>query len=247
MDIVVDIGNTRVKWGSCVDGRLERVSPLRADEADWDCAAAEWGLRSGDPSVRWFIAGVVPAIVQRLSNWARRHWAGVRVLTAADLPLHVHVPEPEKAGIDRLLGAVAVEALSPGRRTLVVDCGSAVTINLVDEGFRGGAILPGLRLLGAALHDQTALLPLVDVPGPVEYPGRDTRSAIQAGLCAVVGGAVERIANEVGPAGIIFTGGDGDLVRQLVRGLWEKRYEPWLNLNGIIHTVRSLDGRGPPD
>ena len=85
-------------------------------------------------------------------------------LTADDLPLEVRLEHPEHIGMDRLAAATAAAQLrAPRRAALVVDSGSAITVDYLSaEGvFMGGAILPGLGLAARALHQFTDLLPLV--------------------------------------------------------------------------------------
>ncbi|MBX7106500.1 MAG: type III pantothenate kinase [Gemmataceae bacterium] len=229
-DIVVDVGNSHVKWGRCAGNRVTEVVSLGHTEDDWSIAAtaSELGHMS------WLVSGVVPDAVRRMADWAHARGDHVQiVLSYRQLPIEVDVEHPDSVGIDRLLGAIAARALYPDRRVLVVDAGTAMTINLVDTAFRGGAIVPGLGLLADALHSKTALLPRVTLDHPEPFPGRDTVPAIRAGLCAVLGGAVERAARTSNPDVIIFTGGNGPLVLQLVDGPWKKRSEPWLNLSGL--------------
>ena len=67
------------------------------------------------------------------------------LLTSGDLPLVVKLPRPDMVGVDRLLDALAANRLrTPGRPAVVVDVGSAITVDLVDAdgAFLGGAILP---------------------------------------------------------------------------------------------------------
>ena len=109
----------------------------------------------------------------RLIEWLERECrtpAGTppaaRVLTAADLPIAVGLEHPERVGLDRLAAAAAVNRLrSPDRGAIIVDTGSAVTVDLVsaDGIFCGGAILPGIDMSARALHEFTDLLPLVSL------------------------------------------------------------------------------------
>lgn len=241
-DVVVDVGNTRVKWGRCRDGRLTEVAALRHDVRAWDTQAEAWSLHNAT----WAIAGVVPTTASDLIAWiAHRGETASSYTSYRHLPVTIDVENPESVGLDRLLSAMAAQKLAPGRRVIVVDAGSAVTVNLVDQAFRGGAIFPGLRLLSRALHDHTALLPLVAVDQPEPFPGRNTVAAIRAGLCAVVGGAVSALVRSASPDEVIITGGDGPLVEQLLDGPWPKRSEPWLNLLGLLIAAESPCGPAP--
>src|SRR5205807_1116 len=112
------------------------------------------------------------------------------------LPLLVGVGYPERVGIDRLLNAVAAkDRIKRSVPLLLIDAGTAITVDRVnaDGVFEGGAILPGLRLMAQALHDHTALLPRVVIADVPTVPGRDTESAIQAGVYWAAAGGIKAL------------------------------------------------------
>src|SRR5262245_11567497 len=125
VNLVADVGNTRIKWGWCAPDGLAVVAALPPDDpAAWEETLATWeqlGPRS------WTLAGVHPARCDRLAQWLLQRGEAVRVLTdPCDLPLAVKVPAPERVGIDRLLDAVAANTRRrPGVPAVVVDAGSA--------------------------------------------------------------------------------------------------------------------------
>src|SRR5262249_39329320 len=156
---------------------------LPPDEGAWGEQAGRWGLSS--PS-RWAIAGVHPARRDQLADWLCRRGDEVHFFDDPSLlPLRVLLERPDRVGIDRLLDAVAANSRRvPGVPAVVIDVGTAVTVDWLDGtgAFRGGAILPGLRLMAHALHDYTALLPLVEAPRRMPVlPGNATTPAIEAG------------------------------------------------------------------
>jgi type III pantothenate kinase len=239
--VVVDVGNTRIKWGRCRGGHIAEVAALPPGDTDaWQRQLDSWRLHH---DVVWVVSGVHPERRDVLLTWLDRRGAKVHRLEGyRDLPLDVQVDEPERVGIDRLLNAVAAN----GRRgvkvpALIVDAGSAVTVDYVDGAgsFRGGAIYPGLRLMSQSLHDYTAKLPVVPV-GHADPPGTSTRHAIQAGVYyAVLGGAerlIDAMCREGTPAPQVFlTGGDAELLAaRLARAftLW-----PEMTLEGINASV----------
>ena len=128
--------------------------------ADWKEEFPLW--KRADP-LRWAVAGVHPQRCDHLREWLLSRGDRVLTLNRFDqLPLTVAVHEPERVGMDRLLNAVAAAAkLHHGQPGILVDAGSAVTVDWLDEShvFRGGAIFPGFRLMARSLHDYTALLP----------------------------------------------------------------------------------------
>jgi type III pantothenate kinase len=217
-DVVVDVGNTRIKWGRCEAGMVAGVAALPPeDPAAWERQLLDWGP---SPPRTWTVTGVHPARRDRLAGWLRQRGERVHVLDFARLlPLTVELEHPDRVGIDRLLNAVAGNARRrPGVAAVIVDAGSAVTVDHVDaEGaFRGGAILPGLRLMTRALHDYTALLPLVEIREPPPKVGASTTAAVQAGVFwSLLGGIVVLAGANIPPSGeldLFFTGGDAALL-----------------------------------
>src|SRR6516164_9083576 len=164
-DFVVDIGNTRIKCGQCSAALVERVASLPSDDpAAWKWQLQDWNIPENKS---WVVSGVNPKTRTALIDWLRNQGQQVRLLdNPADLPLIVHLETPDHVGIDRLLNAVAANSRRPpGTPAVLIDAGSAVTVDWLDEegAFCGGAIFPGLRLMTMALHSYTALLPLVTI------------------------------------------------------------------------------------
>ncbi len=235
--LVADVGNSRIKWGVCARVEDEPAivgrTALGDDAAEWHEQLArckeKFPLLKEDGVLTWAVAGVHPERCGRLRDWiAARGDRVVRIDRYDQLPLTVGVDEPERVGLDRLLNAVAANRELPSRRPAVlVDVGSAVTVDYLDEQhvFRGGAIFPGVRLMTKALHDYTALLPQVEVGPPAPaLPGRSTVPAIQAGVFWTVLGGIEMIARRLRLAGarlphIYLTGGDAEWI---VEALAEK-------------------------
>jgi type III pantothenate kinase len=155
-----------------------------------------------------------------------------------------------KVGIDRLLNAVAANILRPeGRPAILVDTGTATTVDYITAqgAFAGGAILPGFELSARALHDYTALLPLVSIDelatGLHEPVGTNTRQALRSGLFWGQLGAVRELIGRLhdrsaAPPFLLLTGGGASL---LAAHLPEARLEPHLALQGLKHVADSLD------
>ncbi len=243
--VVVDIGNTRIKWGRCdADAVADMVSLPPNDPAAWEAQAQRWSLPA---STAWAVASVHRARAEALIQWLRDRGREVLALEhAAQLPLVVRVDNPDHVGIDRLLNAVAARHGRPpkGRRrknapVVIIDAGSAITVDLIDATgvFRGGAILPGLRLMAQALHDYTDLLPVVEISEAPADLGASTPAAMRAGIFnAAVGGIALLVASYKSQGtqepDVFVTGGDGALLQKsglaAFANLW-----PNMTLEGI--------------
>lgn len=126
---------------------------------------------------------------------------------------------PQSVGQDRLFNA---EALPPDRSFVVIDAGTAITVDLVDRGrFLGGAIAPGIRMSYEALHRRTDRLPLLEPsPSPPRALGTATATALASGVEIGTAGLVDRLVAEIGrsyDAAVVITGGDAARLLPLLR------------------------------
>jgi type III pantothenate kinase len=246
--IAVGIGNTTLKAGlfqahrhAAIWPEPEKALHLRTREGSLDELAA-W---CGDAPVAWRVASVQREAQERLREWVRsvRPQDDYRALTQPDLPLAVRLPSPERVGIDRLAAAVGANALrDPARPAIVVDTGTAITVNLVgaDGAFLGGAILPGITMSARALFDNADLLPWVNADPGSEPPaalGKSTDEAIKGGLYWGAVGSIRevgaRLAADLSTSPEWFlTGGDAAFLAPQLGP--EVRYVPHLVLGGIV-------------
>ena len=261
--LAVDVGNTRVKYGVFETGaagipQVLSVSAVRLDDpAEPVNRLAQW-LEEQDlqPDVRIVSGSNPPARDRLLAQWPWQH--DVRLIDHyQQLSVSLDVEQPETVGIDRLLTSLAARTLCGSSQAIVVvDAGTATTINLTtaDGVFRGGAILPGLRLAAHAMHDYTARLPLIDadqlLPAHEDQPdaplpGRNTVEAMKSGLFWGQVGAVRTIVDRLlastarhattdsrsSPPGlVVMTGGGG---RQMVAQIENAIYVDCLTLHGL--------------
>jgi type III pantothenate kinase len=247
--IAVDIGNssTKIGWFDEAAGASTTALPTLAATRSFVTGqplSAE--LASGLPAelCRWHIASVHREGTRLLTEWvkSRRPADEVHLLSHLDLPIATEVEFPDRVGLDRLAAAVAANVIrEPGRPAIVIDAGSAITVDLVTPAgvFSGGVILPGFRLSAEALFGGADLLPLAllepnDAPPPII--GKYTAAAIRSGLFWGAVGAVReivaRMTSELDhPPQLFVTGGD---LRQLAIHIGgETRFVPNMVLCGI--------------
>lgn len=243
--VVVDVGNTRIKWGRGGNGPVSETVSLPADDPDaWKNQIRAWRL---DADCQWVIASVHPDRSARLAEWLTNEGHAIHMLQWQELPLRIDLDQPSRVGIDRLLDAVAANSRRPANEpAVIVDTGTAVTIDWVNAkgAFCGGAIFPGLGLMARSLHDHTALLPLLEIRQvPARPPGKTTAEAMEAGIYGAVLGGIEMLVRELGAGAtqephVFLTGGDAELLApQLGPAVL---FWPTMTLEGIRLTAETL-------
>ncbi len=221
-DLVADIGNSRLKWGNLRRHDIFDTVVLPLDcPASWEQQLQKWHCESGQ---RWLLGGSQPQVLDRLAEFLRQRTNSVTILNDYhDIPLPLRVEQPEQVGIDRLLNALAVvKGTGRGQACVIINAGTAVTVDLVDDTgcFCGGAILPGLRLMAQSLHDYTARLPFVTTfPSRPCLPGKNTQDAIANGIMRMMQGGIDRIVDDyrtgAGAVRVFLAGGDAQQFTQL--------------------------------
>lgn len=234
MLLLVDAGNTRIKWA------------LVAADAPPDTAAlGRWSDSGavGREDVRqladsWHGLPIARVMLANVAGQAMRdelEQALLRAQGLKPLPLEWFASMPSLGGItngyrnpaqlgcDRFASMIGAHALFPGQPLIVATCGTATTVDAVaaDGAFLGGMILPGLGLMAASLARNTAQLPQVAQHGALSDLFADnTDDAIVSGCIAAQTGAIERAvaahARRLGPSGgavqCILSGGAAALI-----------------------------------
>ena len=226
MTLLVDIGNSRVKWG-----RLERAGNIHIGETlttDSETLGPDldrvWGAIEPPPAV--LICNVAgPVIEETMVGWVRRHWIfDPRLIRTAPEGFGVvnGYERSERLGADRWIAMVGVRAVF-GVPACLVDCGTAVTVDLVDADghHRGGLIGPGLRLMADTLVRRAS-----GVEGPggdrqQAFWGNSTAKGLQSGVLQMVAGLIERAMQrarlELGDdPTLVLTGGDARAISPLL-------------------------------
>lgn len=224
MLLLVDAGNTRIKWALAAPG-----APLGA----WTLLDAVSHAGLDDAATTWRRAGVTRAIVSNVAGAAVRERiaqvlpAGVAVewfaSTGERAGLRNGYRNPAQLGCDRFAAAIGARALAPGQDVIVATCGTATTVDALsaDGRFIGGMILPGLALMAGSLARNTAQLPAV-TPGAAPPPlfGDNTDDAIVSGVLSAQAGAIERACAAHGPHGAgacIVSGGAASYIAQVLK------------------------------
>jgi type III pantothenate kinase len=245
--LLVDIGNTRVKWALFANGRLQQQRA--AAHAGWqaeDFARRLMGRARGIERI--IVASVGGARLDRRLTAAARRALGVApqfVLTTRRLSgVKTAYAEPWRLGVDRFVAAIAAHRLAPRRAVCIVDIGTAMTIDLVDAhgGHVGGAIIPGPRLMVESLLRSTSgiLHRSGGRGGGRGLFARDTRAGIEQGALYAAAAAVDRAVTEARRALgasplVLLTGGAAAAVQPLIRSTHAS--VPDLVLRGLVALI----------
>jgi len=271
MNIAVDIGNTNLK---CLAPFSDEAGEYRSwtippagDRLDYFVShhLLRWGATSG--TGRLMLTSYPKLITWQIVQTGKLHWQDLKkeilafrpkdkfkLITYRQIPLEIDVEHPEKVGIDRLLAAFAAVRHYGDSPILIVDAGTAITIDAVnDRIFSGGAILPGLTPLSNLYPLISNKLPRVSIPAypesckaiPPTFPGRNTEDAIRSGLYWGTIGAIRQfydiIISKTKNLGVLVTGGDAEyLLSGLVCMIPSKhiKHHDMLVLEGIDYLPR---------
>jgi len=245
MKLLVDIGNSRIKWICIESGRL--TEPHRFDRSKTGIKASlnkHWKTLTEINSI--YVANVAgDKIAQQLTDWTQSNW---------DLTPHFINSEqkkfgvtnsynqPEQLGVDRWLSLIAARQHAR-QATCIIDCGTAITIDIVTKYgiHQGGMILPGLSLMRSSLADKTDALDVHYDQSEFKTLAISTASAIQTGTLYTVTACLERIIDDLNNSydhhiRFIITGGDAELLMPLLPSAIS--HYPDIVLKGLAYYAR---------
>ena len=238
MNLIIDIGNSRAK----------------VVVMDGDTLIKEYVAEAFSTSLFEEIMASYPTISRAIVASTRGDEEQTRQIVAeclsevvifrpatTPIPLDNHYHTPETLGADRLAAAVGAQALYPNCDIMIVDFGTAITIDFVEGGaFKGGNISPGVTTRFRALADYTARLPRCYATDEVIEFGRTTKEAIEQGVMRGVEheirGYAEAFMQKNGEKFIIFTGGDAKYFAKRIKNAIFADCEPVIfGLNRILN------------
>ena len=138
-------------------------------------------------------------------------------------PFKLNYKTPESLGNDRLALAAAATILFPNSNNLVIDAGTCITIDFIDNNnrFIGGSISPGVKMRYDSLNHYTANLPLLKSENNFNYPGDSTNASIHAGIIGGVSneinGFIKQINSRNNKVNVILTGGDAKILSKTLK------------------------------
>ena len=246
MIFVLDVGNTNTVLGVYDEDILKyhwRIETNRHKTEDEYGMVIKSLLQHESLSFDQFdgiiISSVVPPIMFALERMCKKYF-GIKPLIVGPgikTGLNIKYENPREVGADRIVNAVA-GIQEYGSPLIIVDFGTATTYCYINEDkqYRGGAIAPGINISTEALYSKAAKLPRIEISRPEGIIGKNTVSAMQAGILYGYVGQVEGIVNRIKAQSnleptVIATGGLATLIANESTVI--DVVEPFLTLKGL--------------
>jgi type III pantothenate kinase len=238
MDLLIDIGNTTLKWAPRTAGVLGEMRAVRHHGGlPIDLHAAWEQLATPDQILVSSVGNQTAA--HALVRTCRSHWNREPRFARTERRSHgvtVAYEQPNRLGVDRWLAMLAAHR-HWGAPALIVDAGTAITFDLLiaDGRHLGGLIMPGVGMMRDSLLAGTAIPP-VEIAETHEPWATDTANAIAAGSvqapAALAQRLYDRLADESGAGPeLLVTGTDADRLLPLIDR--PARHLPDLVLQGL--------------
>jgi type III pantothenate kinase len=216
MNLLVDMGNTRFKWAILQNGGLVTGRALVNQQVTRHELVEIWKMLTSPERLAIACVSKAPLLELALAV-AVELWPTIEIIPvksqAHAFGVHNAYQQPEKLGVDRWLALVAVRN-HYHKPACIVDCGTAITVDLIDAHgkHQGGLISPGLTLMKKSLAEGTEALQFHEtnyVAGPANF----TEAAIYSGTLAAAVGLIEHVLSKQSNAmPLILTGGDADII-----------------------------------
>lgn len=215
MSLVVDMGNTRLKWAVVNGSQLITGEPLLNEQHCEQDLLTRW--QSLTPPQQLVIGCVTAShTLELVITTARALWPHIKIIRVSSQThtfgvINAYTP-PEKLGVDRWLALVAAR-YSYQLPACIVDCGTAITVDLLDTHGQhlGGVISAGLTLMKKSLAGGTNALPFDNTHYPLAT-ANFTEAAIYSGTLWAAVGLIEQVIAKQSLLSVILTGGDAPLI-----------------------------------
>ena len=207
----LDFGNTRLKCAVFTEGKLSTVLILKDASVETLSQVIDEYQPSG--AILSSVISHDPALETLLQNRLQYFH---KLTHTSKLPINSPVGKPETIGADRLALCAAAVDLYPHQHSLAIGLGTCITYNYINPAhqFLGGGISPGMHMRFRAMHEQTALLPMVKAEHNFPMIGYDTKTNMQSGvllgMAKEIDGIIDAYKEKFEDLKVLMTGGDMD-------------------------------------
>ena len=205
MKLLVDLGNTRIKWALCEHAARSQ------GHTDFGCGSFRFSERGSARNTQLlssvkFDSGIIDEVVfssvasvdllERHIADVKEHWTAEVTIVKVEAEFNGFLNRYDDIaalGVDRWVASVGAHAIYPNENIVLIDAGTAVTIDMVGEAgeFLGGVIMPGIRMMHRALIGNTAQIRVQENQHD-QVIGRNTQDCVSSGVRLSVVGGVDR-------------------------------------------------------
>ncbi|MCL6273841.1 type III pantothenate kinase [Muricauda sp. 2012CJ35-5] len=210
MNLVIDIGNTRIKYAVFENSTL--VFDESSDAGMFVSKVKQ--LFEQYPKINRALIASVGKLEHKEKDIVSL-FCKVHVLThESKVPFKNSYATPNTLGMDRVALATAAFYKNPRRNTLVIDAGTCITYDMINDAgeYVGGAISPGIRMRYKAMNNQTAALPSLEPEELMDFIGNTTESSMHSGVIngvlQEIDGVIDQYRSRFEHLTVILTGGD---------------------------------------
>ena len=230
MYLLIDIGNTRIKWQYRDEKNvISSNSVLVENFMDIDLTEIKSLKKVIVSNVNHSV--VLDKVKENLSHF---DCLIIEVTSESNEYLINDYTDQLTLGVDRWLTAMGAWKIY-GEDSIVINAGTAITIDLIqidqkrNAHFSGGMILPGIAISLGILNNSTNL---IDTEiGQSQYPSLNTKDAVTTGILISIQGAVNLVCKKLpSDLPILLTGGDADLIYDQSEEDWKSRIKIESNL-----------------
>ena len=218
MQLIIDVGNTRVKAAIFHGDVLQARHHFLLEDF-----IGEVGEFAGLYPVKKAIISSVGRLSEEQARSVQLRFPTIILSHTTPLPFSNDYGTPHTLGVDRIALVAAFAKAYPKKNGLIIDAGTCITYDYItaEGSYKGGAISPGLRLRYETLNNLTANLPLLEKQLPQSIIGTTTNEAIHSGVVngvlLEIDGAINHYKEHYNVEIVIITGGDAEFLAKRLK------------------------------
>jgi type III pantothenate kinase len=236
MNLIVDVGNTRVKVAVFKQDRLIDLIVFEKTKI-----ISEIKKVVKKYTIEYSIVSSVANLTSRKIEQLQKVTNFIILSSKTKVQFKNKYKTPKTLGVDRIALVNAAFNKFPNQNVLIIDAGTCITFDFINQNseYLGGAISPGLAMRYKALHSFTSNLPLVKTKTPKNIIGQSTEESINAGVIngviKEIEGVINDYKNKYFNLTVVLTGGDTKfLSKQLKSSIFANQNFLLEGLNNIL-------------
>lgn len=219
MNLIIDAGNTLVKYAVFNKENIVFRQQTTVEEV----LLTAKKICDDHPRISWCIFSSVNTLDKKIIPLLSVFCTVIHLDSSTPTPFKNSYASRYTLGVDRIALATAAFYHNPKGNTLVIDAGTCITYDMINDygEYLGGAISLGLRMRYRALHEQTARLPLLDPTELLDFIGNTTETSMHSGvlngMLHEIDGFIEQYKSRFVDLTVILTGGDGQFLSKRLK------------------------------